>query len=319
VALTGAEPSLAGRKWWTPHPFSARNVFSCTTSVNLITGDRLRRRGVPATQDSPLTDPGGVDACLPTSILSKTFDVLSSFGPDRRVLTLTEIARASGLPKSTVHRLINRLVPLGMIEAHRHGYKLGLSMRRFAAAMPIEALRQSALPHLAKLHHWANRHVHLAQLRGSEVVFIERFMLRDDALPSVSPGAVLPAHATALGKAMLAHITPDELDDALGRPLEAITASTVIDVDSLSHELGAVRADGTALARGEAHPEVTCLAAPIVGRARPIGAVSVSLRNDGRAIDRALADALVVTAKRIARDTLSPVADGHDIWFPGGD
>ena len=124
-----------------------------------------------AAQDDSLTDSDRRGARPPASILSKTFDILASFGPDERVLTLTEISRASGLPKSTVHRLINRLIPLGVIEVHRNGYKLGLPMRRFAAAMPIEALRQSALPHLAKLHHWAKRHVHLAQLRGSEVVF----------------------------------------------------------------------------------------------------------------------------------------------------
>lgn len=274
---------------------------------------------MPASQDDSLAGRERCAVDLPTSILSKSFDILGSFGPEQRVLTLTEIAQASGLPKSTVHRLINRLIPLGVIEAHRHGYKLGLPMRRFAAAMPIEALRQSALPHLATLHHWAKRPVHLAQLRGSEVIFVERFTLVDDPLPSVSPGTMLPAHATALGKAMLAHVTPHELDATLGQPLETLTARTVTDIGRLNQQISAVRTSGTALARGEAHIQVACLAAPIVGRERPIGAVSVSLQNDDLTIDRALADALTVTARRIAMDTLSVVADGHDIWFPSID
>ncbi len=253
----------------------------------------------------------------PASILSKAFDVLGAFGPEQRVLTLTEIARASGLPKSTVHRLIGRLTALGVIEAHGAGFKVGLPMRRFAAAMPIESLRQSALPHLGSLHHWSRRHVHLAALRGNRVVFVERMMVSGHDLPSADPGTDLPAHATALGKVLLAFITPEEVEAALDAPLASLAPNTITDVGDFTAELGRVRRRQFAIARGESHPDVTCVAAPVLIRGRAVGAVSVSTTARDAAVDRALVDAVRVTADRISRDNQKVLADGHEHWFPG--
>ncbi|MGW6356353.1 IclR family transcriptional regulator [Streptomyces sp. NPDC055092] len=253
----------------------------------------------------------------PSSILSKAFDVLGAFGPDQRVLTLTEIARASGLPKSTVHRLLGRLVPLGVIETHGAGFKVGLPMRRYASAMPIESLRQSALPHLGALHHWSGRHVHLATLRVNRVVFVERMMRPGSDLPSMGPGEIVPAHATALGKALLAYLSPQEIEAALSAPLEALTPETVTDADVLMAELAQVRSNSLAVAHGEAHPDVTCVAAPVLIRGRAVAAVSASATAQGAVTDRALIDAVRLIAVRIARDNQKVLADGNDAWFPG--
>ncbi|MBK0870795.1 IclR family transcriptional regulator [Saccharopolyspora sp. HNM0986] len=253
----------------------------------------------------------------PTSILSKAFDVLGAFGPDHRVLTLTEIACASGLPKSTVHRLLGRLTELGVIEPHCAGFKVGLPLRRFASAMPIESLRQSALPHLGALHHWSRRHVHMATLRGERVVFVERMMVPGHELPSADPGTDLPAHATALGKALLAFAPPDEVDSALAGPLHAVAPNTITDAAEFRAELAEVQRNRFAGARGESHPDVCCLAAPVLIRGRAVGALSVSSTAGERNSDRALIDAVRVTADRIATDNAKVLADGHEDWFPG--
>ncbi|HWD05792.1 MAG TPA: IclR family transcriptional regulator [Amycolatopsis sp.] len=255
----------------------------------------------------------------PASILSKAFTVLEAFDHEHRVLTLTEIARASGLPKSTTHRLLRRLIPLGVIEPHGPGFKVGLPMRRFASVMPIESLRQSALPHLGSLHRWSGRHVHLGGLRGGRVVFVERFLVPGHELPSASPGTELPAHATALGKAMLAFLAPEELDAVLSQPLEALTPDTVTDPKDLAAELRTVRQRRVAIARGEADPDVTCVAAPILIRGRAVSAISVSAIGRDAATDRSLVDAVCVTADRISRDNQQVLAAGHDSWFPGFD
>lgn len=255
----------------------------------------------------------------PTSILSKAFDVLAVFGPDQRVLTITEIARASGLPKSTAHRIVRRLIPLGVIEPHGSGFKVGLPMRRFASAMPIESLRQSALPHLGSLHRWSGRHVHLGALRENRVVFVERFLIPGHDLPSANPGSDIAAHATALGKAMLAFVTPEELEAALAEPMESLAPNTVTDPDDLLVELRGVRRRQVATARGESHPDVTCVAAPILIRGRAVGAISVSLTAQEQEADRTLVDAVSVTADRIARDNQRVLAEGNEIWFPGID
>ncbi|HJQ47049.1 MAG TPA: IclR family transcriptional regulator [Amycolatopsis sp.] len=265
----------------------------------------------------PTLDQPEQDASSPGSILSKAFDVLGAFGPEQRVLTLTEIARSSGLPKSTVHRLLGRLVALGVIEPHGAGFKVGLPMRRFASAMPIESLRQSALPHLGALHHWSHRHVHLGALRGNRVVFVERMMVPGHDLPSADPGMDLPAYATALGKAMLAHVTPEEVEVALAGPLAALTPNTITDAGDFAAELDRVRQCQVAVASGEWHPDVTCVAAPILIRGRAVGAVSVSTAARDATVDRVLKDAVRVAADRIARDNWKVLADGHEHWFPG--
>lgn len=254
----------------------------------------------------------------PASILSKAFDVLGSFGPERRVLTLTEISRASGLPKSTVHRIIRRLIPLGVIEPHGAGFKVGLPMRRFASAMPIESLRQSALPHLGALHRWSGRHAHLAGLRGDRVVFVERFLVPNQDLPSADPGSDLPAHATALGKAMLAFVGPDELDAMLTQPLERVTPATIVDPEDLRSELAGIRRRRLAVARRESHPDVTCVAAPILIRGRAVGAISLSAGGDATT-DRSMTDAVSVVADRISRDNQQILTQGNEDWFPGVD
>ncbi|WP_433503191.1 IclR family transcriptional regulator [Pseudonocardia halophobica] len=255
----------------------------------------------------------------PASILSKAFDVLATFGPEQRVLTLTEISRASGLPKSTVHRLVNRLIPLGVIEPHGSGFKVGLPMRRLASAMPIESLRQCALPHLGSLHRWSRRHVHLGGLRAGRVIFVERFVVPGHDLPSASPGTELPAHATALGKAMLAFVSPEELETVLDGPFEKLAPNTITNPGDLLVQLRTIRRRRVAVARGESHPDVTCVASPIVIKDRAVGAISVSTTSEDAAVDRALVDAVAVTADRISRDNQRELAQGNEIWFPGTD
>lgn len=259
---------------------------------------------------------GSIDQ--PASILSKAFDVLGAFDPEHRVLTLTAIARASGLPKSTVHRIVNRLIPLGVIEPHGTGFKVGLPMRRFASAMPIESLRQSALPHLGALHRWSGRHAHLAGLRGSRVIFVERFLVPNQDLPSVDPGTDMPAYATAVGKAMLAFVSPDELDAVLAQPMKRITPATVVDPDELRAELAMIRRRRIAVAQRESHPDVTCVAAPILVRGRAVGAVSLSSHGSATT-DRTVTDAVGVVAERISRDNMQVLAQGNEAWFPGID
>ncbi|MFF3572726.1 IclR family transcriptional regulator [Nocardia jiangxiensis] len=255
----------------------------------------------------------------PTSILSKAFDVLAVFNADQRVLTLTEIARASGLPKSTTHRLLRRLISLGVLEPHGAGFKIGLSMRRLGSAMPIESLRESALPHLGSLHRWSQRHVHLGGLRGDRVIFVERFLVPGRELPSASPGTDIPAHATALGKAMLAFLTQDELDTVLAKPMTPVTAKTVTDARALCAELHDIRSQRFAVAIGESHSDVSCVAAPILIKGRAVSAISVSMTAQEGGVDRALIDAVRVTADRISRDNQQVLAQGHESWFPAID
>ena len=81
------------------------------------------------------------------SVLWKAFDVLSAFNHKERVLTLARIARQSGLPKSTVHRVLAMLSDIGAVEQHEDGYRIGLRMFTLGALPPEAALREAAQRH----------------------------------------------------------------------------------------------------------------------------------------------------------------------------
>jgi DNA-binding IclR family transcriptional regulator len=247
--------------------------------------------------------------------LSKAFDLLRAFSPDERVMTLSELARAAALPKSTVHRLLGRLVDLDAVEHHRGGYKLSLGLLKLGATTPAASMRDVALPHLASLHHWAGETVHLAVLRQFDVVYLEKLARPDSPATISGVGARLPANCTAVGKALLAWEDLDDLADFLPSPMPKLTPWSVGDVDQLVKELREIRGNGVAAERNQAQRGLACLASPIVVNGFAVGAVSVSYRAD-KALNRAVTASLREIATRIAREVRAGLVNGRAYWFP---
>jgi DNA-binding IclR family transcriptional regulator len=129
------------------------------------------------------------------------------------VLTLTEIAKASRLPKSTVHRLLANLIPMGVIEPHGNAFLVGIRLLPLVAAMPVKNMRDRSLPFLVKLNSWSRANVHFAVLRYPEIVLLEKFTAAGPTFPVGDIGVRMSAHTTALGKAMLAYLSSEELDE----------------------------------------------------------------------------------------------------------
>ncbi|MCW8379734.1 IclR family transcriptional regulator [Streptomyces justiciae] len=250
------------------------------------------------------------------SILSKAFDVLRAFDSTNRVMTLTELSHVSGLPKSTVHRLLGRLVELGAVEHHgAAGYKIGLDLLRIGSATPALRLRDCAMPYLTSLQRGSGQAVYLGVLRGFDVVFLERLEPAHVVESPVPVGGRLPAHCTAIGKALLAYEDFEELAMFLPSPLAALTPHSVTSVDALIKELGQVRRLGFAHEHNEARQGLLSLAVPIVMQGFAIGALSVACP-EGVRLDPTLTSALRDAAAGIARKGQSLV--GHRTrWFPG--
>lgn len=259
-------------------------------------------------EDTPPSD-------TPPSILDKAFALLEAFGPEQRVMSLSEIGRAAGLPKSTVHRLLARLIELGAIEHHRSGYRIGVAMFRIGATAPAMGMRDVAAPLLAALHHRTGLTVHLAVLRQFDVVVLERITRR--SLPSTvsGVGSRLPANCTALGKALLAHEDIDDLAMFLPRPMPAMTPASVTDVDRLTTELHEVRTSGVAYETNQAQRGTACIASPIIVLGSTVAAMSVSFQA-GAQPGQALVTAIRDTAARIAGDVGTALRDGRVGWFP---
>jgi DNA-binding IclR family transcriptional regulator len=256
-----------------------------------------------------------LDVEMPSSILSKAFYLLRAFNSRERVMTLSELTRASGLPKSTVHRLLARLVELGAIESHGAGYKLGLELFQLGSVTPAYAMRDTAMPHLAAVHRWTGRTVSLALLRGFDVVYLERVVPCGEAPGPFGVGSRVPANCTAMGKALLAYEHPDDLASLMRSPLRALTPRSITDAGELTSQLRSVRQGELARASGEARRGIACVASPIIVKGCAVGAISVS-HPVGAKLDPRMDGVLRETTALLGREVQAGLADQRAPWFP---
>jgi DNA-binding IclR family transcriptional regulator len=235
------------------------------------------------------------------SVLWKAFDVLGAFSDRRRVLTLAAIARHSQLPKSTAHRVLAMLVEVGAVEQVPGGYQLGLRMFSLGALGPEAALRAAALPHLEELHRLTAQTLHLAILRGDDVVYLEKLLPRGGSLavPSVI-GDRMPATCTGVGKALLAFSPDDVVASAVCGPMRRRTARSLGSPQQARRELDDIRSRGYAVDREETADGLACVAVPVLAGTTAVAAISVSFPAAAGS-GEALAGPLRVTAGAISR------------------
>ncbi|WP_121256074.1 IclR family transcriptional regulator [Nocardioides ferulae] len=236
---------------------------------------------------------------LPTSIVERMTLVFDAFADPRGRLTLEQIARATHLPRSTAHRIVDQLVRLQWLDHSALGYGLGRRSRELARGDggQIE-LRGAAAPHLHELMLRTGLVVHLAVLDGPEVVYLDKVGGRFAAAVPSRVGGRAPAHATALGKAMLAWLDGEHVDALVGPHLGRRTPHTIGELAALHHELRRVRErKGLAFERGESFPDIACAAVAVRGADGPVAAVSVV--GDARAPLERAAPVLVEAARRV--------------------
>lgn len=210
------------------------------------------------------------------SVVGRVASLLDAFG-DRHRLSLQELCVASGLPKSTVHRLAEQLAALGWLERDPIGYRVGLRLFEVGSlAERRSRLRDRAAAHLNALFAATNLTVQLAILDGASIIYLERILAPGSRVPT-RDGGRQPAYCTALGKAMLAYAGPPMIESVIADGLPRRTPHTLVTAAALQAELGRIREEGVAFDRGEAYPGITCVAAPIRDVAGlALGAVSVT-------------------------------------------
>lgn len=232
--------------------------------------------------------------------------MLRAFNAKDRVMTLSELARAAQLPKSTVHRLLGRLIELDAIEPHRDGYKISLGVLQIAANAPALAMRDLAMPYLVALHRWTSQTVHLGVLRKFDVVYLEKLALPHAPIGLTTVGARLPANCTAIGKALLAGEDLEDLAAFLPSPMPMLTPASIREIPALIGQLRSVRESGLAREENESMIGVTCIAAPVIVHGFTVGAISIAQESEepwNPKTETALRDA-VARLSRDARDTL---------------
>ncbi|MER7396884.1 IclR family transcriptional regulator [Streptomyces sp. NPDC000151] len=235
----------------------------------------------------------------PPSLLEKAALVLGAFQGATPRLTLTDVVRRCGLPRSSVHRILDQLVQLGWLERDGRDYRLGMRMLELGAtAAHHNRLRRAALPHLHALHERTGHVVHLAVLDGPEVVYLERLGGGADASVPSRIGGRQPAYCTATGKAVLAFSDEALVAEVLRAGLRPRTAYTLTRPRPFRAELARVRERGVAFDREEGFRGVSCVAAPLRGAGRAIAAVSVCGNGLHRELER-LAPTVQGTARAV--------------------
>jgi DNA-binding IclR family transcriptional regulator len=237
-------------------------------------------------------------------------------GPGR--LGVSELAERLGLAKTTVHGLLRTLHDHGLVEQDPDSdkYQLGPQLLRLSNRyLDLNELRARSLAWSELLSTRAGEAVRVGVPYGDGVLVVHHVFRPDTSLQILEVGAVLPMHATALGKAVLAYLPAPERRDVLEAGLPKLTGRTITTTVALDRELDAVRDRGYALEREEAVLGETALAAPIFGRLGTvvggIGVAGPSERLTGKAREAAVATAVGEAARSISRDL------GAQRWPPG--
>nr|WP_217168602.1 IclR family transcriptional regulator [Streptomyces sp. AC512_CC834] len=192
-------------------------------------------------------------------------------------LTLEEVARSTSLPRSTAHRILDQLVRLCWLDHTGLGYALGRRALGFGGGDGARSrVREAAAGRLHQLQIQTGLVVHLAVLDGAEVYYLDKVGGRfAEAVPS-RVGGRAPAHSTALGKAMLAWLEPEDVEARAGEAIGRLTQRTICDMGTLHQELDRIRRrHGLAFERGECFPDIACAAAAVRGPEGPIAAISL--------------------------------------------
>jgi IclR family pca regulon transcriptional regulator len=197
--------------------------------------------------------------------LARGLDVLACFDAERPAMTLSEVATAAGLARPTARRLLLTLEELGFVRASSGAYQLTPKVLTLGMAyVGALGLWDIARPHLEALVGRTGESSSMAQLDGSDIVYVARVSVPKLIALRVDIGTRFPAVQTSQGKVLLAALSPAQLEATLAEPSRAGLPPYIgRSAEQLHGELTEVRARGWALADEELAPGVRSVAAPV--------------------------------------------------------
>ncbi|MGD2177388.1 MAG: IclR family transcriptional regulator C-terminal domain-containing protein [Anaerolineae bacterium] len=240
--------------------------------------------------------------------LGRGLGVLEAFSRESPDLSLTEIAEATGLSKSTAFRFAYTLEELGFLKRDPETlqYRPGLKVLRlgFTALNSLE-MGQIAQPYLKALSAECGWTTNMTVRDEAEIVYVARNKTQQILSVDLHLGSRLPVYCTSMGKAQLIDLSRQELHGLLGAgPYERRGPNTITTLAALAAELDQVRLKGYAVADEELAPGLRAVAAPVRGHSeRVVAAVNVSVpsvRVSREELENGLAPRVVATARQIS-------------------
>lgn len=211
--------------------------------------------------------------------LAKGLSVIRAFGPDTPALTLSDVARATGLTRAGARRFLLTLVDLGYMRTDGKLFRLTPRVLDLGYAyLSSISLPGIAEPHLEQLVAETGESSSMSVLDGDDIVYVARVPTSRIMTVAINVGTRFPAYATSMGRVLLSDLDGEALDAYLARvDLGSLTAQTVSTPDELRAKILEVRQHGYALVDQELEPGLRSLAAPVHNKeGRVVAAVNVS-------------------------------------------
>ncbi|HEX6360795.1 IclR family transcriptional regulator domain-containing protein [Actinophytocola sp.] len=232
--------------------------------------------------------------------LARGLEVIAAFEPNRPVMALTEVASATGLARPTARRILLTLTELGYVRAEGAGYALTPRVLDLGVAyVRSQGLWDIARPHMEELSTATNESCSIAQLDGSDIVYVARVAVPKIVALAVQIGTRFPALQTSLGKVLLAALDPPAVDEVLAEPSRSgLTPRWQPDRAERDAELREVRARGWALTDEQLTLGIRSVAAPLRdGAGRVVGALNVNTHAAETPLDHLLGHHLPLLLK----------------------
>lgn len=234
--------------------------------------------------------------------------ILESFDDAHPSQTLSELGRRLGIAKASAFRNLAALEHHGYVSRDPATglYSLGVQVLRLSRRFSQQNhLLRVGAAHIAELSRITGETAHLSVLTGRDIVYTDVSEGSQHIRAVVGRGDRLPAHGVASGKAVLAHVPPEQLTEFLAGGLPALTPRTITSADLFIADLEKVRSQGYGLSTGEWMDDVSAIAAPVFSfRETVAGAIGIAgprLRLGPKLLAH-LASAVTRQAKRLSHD-----------------
>lgn len=240
--------------------------------------------------------------------VEKALHILETFRIDKPELTISELEEELALPRVSIYRFLRILLKRGFLRQNPHTrkYRLGIKVFELGSIVLRDMeLRKIAFPLLEELSKKSGETVHLGVKDGKEVVSIEGAESDYSLRISLPIGKRVCLHSTGIGKAILAFLPDDEIEEIIQeKGLPRFTPHTITDAVLLKQELQLIKARGYAIDNEENDPGIRCVASPILDYSQQvIASISISgpsVRITNEKIPE-LATMVIETSQKIAR------------------
>ena len=214
-----------------------------------------------AEQIDAMTDPSFMTS------LARGLAVVQAFSDSRKPQTIANISQKTGIPRAAVRRCLHTLRELGYVDAELNNFSLRPKVLTLGYSyLSSTPLTVSAQPYLNDISRTLNESSSMAVLDDGEVLYVARASTARVMSVALNTGSRLPAYCTSLGRVMLAHLPPDELERYLAKTkLRAMTENTVTNPKRLREILADVRRDGYAINDEELELGLRSIAVPVRG------------------------------------------------------